>query len=51
MPALKVFLANPNVPMDSNHVERAVRLIPMGRKNYLLYWSELGVKQRGSDKI
>ena len=30
---LKVFLANPHVPIDTNHVERGLRVIPMGRKN------------------
>jgi transposase len=44
---LKVFLANPNVPVDTNHVERALRVIPMGRKNYLFCWSELGAEQLG----
>ena len=44
---LKVFLANPNVPMDTNHLERALRVIPMGRKNYLFCWSELGAEQLG----
>ena len=47
IPELKVFLANPNVPMDTNHVERALRVIPMGRKNYLFCWSELGAEQLG----
>jgi transposase len=44
---LKVFLANPEVAMDTNHVERALRIIPMGRKNYLFCWSELGAEQLG----
>ncbi len=44
---LKVFLANPNVAMDTNHLERALRVIPMGRKNYLFCWSELGAEQLG----
>jgi transposase len=44
---LKVFLANPNVPLDTNHLERALRVIPMGRKNYLFCWSEIGAKQLG----
>ena len=44
---LKVFLANPCVPMDTNHLERALRVIPMGRKNYLFCWSELGAEQLG----
>ena len=30
---LKVFLSNPDVAMDTNHLERALRVIPMGR-NY-----------------
>ena len=44
---LKVFLTNPAVSLDTNHVERALRVIPMGRKNYLFCWSELGAEQLG----
>ena len=44
---LKVFLSNPHVPIDTNHLERALRVIPMGRKNYLFCWSEMGAKQLG----
>ena len=44
---LKVFLSNPHVPMDTNHLERALRVIPMGRKNYLFCWTELGAEQLG----
>ena len=44
---MKVFLANPHVAMDTNHLERALRVIPMGRKNYLFCWSELGAEQLG----
>jgi len=44
---MKVFLANPNVAMDTNHLERALRVIPKGRKNYLFCWSELGAEQLG----
>tara|TARA_B110000240_G_C13419022_1_gene418577 strand:+ start:32 stop:811 length:780 start_codon:yes stop_codon:yes gene_type:complete len=44
---MKVFLANPDVAMDTNHIERALRVIPMGRKNYLFCWSELGAEQLG----
>jgi transposase len=44
---LKVFLGNPHVPIDTNHLERALRVIPMGRKNYLFCWSELGAEQLG----
>jgi integrase len=31
--ALQVFLTDPDVPMDTNHLERALRAIPMGRRN------------------
>jgi transposase len=44
---MKVFLSNPAVAMDTNHLERALRVIPMGRKNYLFCWSELGAEQLG----
>ena len=44
---LKVFLSNPYVPIDTNHLERALRVIPMGRKNYLFCWSELGAEHMG----
>ncbi len=44
---LKVFLSNPHVPMDTNHLERELRVIPMGRKNYLFCWTELGAEQLG----
>jgi transposase len=30
--ALEVFLADPEVPIDTNHLERALRPIPMGRR-------------------
>lgn len=32
--ALRVFLTEANVPLDTNHVERALRVVPMGR-NYV----------------
>lgn len=44
---LSVFLANPHVQIDTNHIERALRVIPMGRKNHLFCWSELGAEQLG----
>lgn len=44
---LKIFLCNPNLPLDTNHLERALRVIPMGRKNYLFCWSELGAENLG----
>jgi len=44
---LKVFLSDPEVPIDTNHLERALRPIPMGRRNWLFCWTELGAKQVG----
>lgn len=41
---LRVFLGNPEVPLDTYHVERAIRPIPMGRKNWLFCWTELGAE-------
>lgn len=45
--SLKVFLSDPQVPIDTNHLERALRPIPMGRKNWLFCWTELGAQQVG----
>jgi len=45
--SLSVFLGDPDVPMDTNHLERALRVIPMGRKNWLFCWTELGAEQVG----
>ncbi|MBS0172955.1 MAG: IS66 family transposase, partial [Nitrospira sp.] len=44
---LEVFLADPDVPVDTNHLERALRPIPMGRKNWLFSWTELGARHVG----
>lgn len=44
---LKVFLSHPAVPIDTNHLERALRVIPMGRKNFMFCWTELGAEQLG----
>ncbi len=44
---LEVFLSDPDVPMDTNHLERALRVIPMGRKNWMFCWTELGAKHVG----
>ena len=44
---LKVFLCDPEVPIDTNHLERALRAIPMGKRNWLFCWTELGAKQVG----
>ena len=33
--------------VNTNHLERALRVIPMGRKNWLFCWSEVGAKHVG----
>lgn len=45
--ALEVYLADPEVPIDTNHLERALRPIPMGRKAWLFCWTELGARHVG----
>jgi transposase len=45
--ALKVFLNDPGVQPDTNHLERVLRVIPMGRKNWLFSWTEVGAKHIG----
>ena len=45
--ALRVFLKEPDVPLDTNHLERALRAIPMGRKNWNFCWTELGAEHVG----
>lgn len=44
---LEVFLGDPEVPLDTNHLERALRPIPMGRRNWLFCWTEVGAVQVG----
>jgi transposase len=44
---LEVFLTDPEIPLDTNHLERALRPIPMGRKNWLFCWTELGAERVG----
>ena len=45
--ALKVFLEDPAVPPDTNHLERQVRPIAIGRKNWLFCWTEVGAEYAG----
>jgi len=45
--ALRVFLEDPAVPLDTNHLERALRPIPMGRKNWMFCWTEIGAEHVG----
>jgi transposase len=44
---LRVFLANPDVPLDTNHLEREIRPVALGRKNWLFCWTEVGARQVG----
>lgn len=44
---LRVFLEDPDIPLDTNHLERAIRPIPMGRKNWMFCWTELGAEHTG----
>ena len=37
----------PRRALDTNHLERALRVVPMGRKNWNLCWTKLGAKQVG----
>lgn len=39
---LQIYLNDPNVAIDTNHLERSLRCIPMGRKNWLFCWTEEG---------
>ena len=40
--SLRVFLEYPDVPLDTNHLERAIRPIALGRKNWLFCSTEVG---------
>ena len=44
---LSVYLSDPSVAIDTNHLERALRVIPMGRKNWMFCWTEVGAKHVG----
>jgi transposase len=41
---LRVFLEYPGVPIDTNHLEREIRPIAVGRKNWLFCWTEVGAE-------
>jgi transposase len=45
--ALRVFLAYPDVPIDTNHLEREIRPIAVGRKNWVFCWTEIGARYVG----
>ena len=43
-PPLRVFLDYPDVPIDTNHQEREIRPIALGRKNWMFCWTEVGAQ-------
>ena len=45
--ALSLHLHDPEVAVDTNHLERTLRPVPLGRKNWLFAWTELGARQIG----
>ena len=44
---LEVFLDDPAVAIDTNHLERALRPIPIGKRNWLFASSEVGAQRVG----
>lgn len=44
---MRVFLSDPDVSMDTNHVERNLRGIPVGRRNWMFCWTEVGAEHLG----
>ena len=44
---LREFLSDPELALDTNHLERTLRVIPMGRKSWLFCWSEVGAERVG----
>jgi hypothetical protein len=42
-----VFLAAPQVPLDTNQLEREIRAIALGRRNWLFCWTEVGAQEVG----
>lgn len=45
--AMRVFLDDPDVPLDTNHLERQIRYIAMGKNSWLFCWTEMGARQVG----
>ena len=44
-PQLELCLSDPDVPIDTNHIERAIRPVACGRRNWLFAWSEDGARR------
>jgi len=45
--SMRAFLEDPVIPLDTNHLERTIRSIAMGRRNWLFCWTELGAEYVG----
>jgi len=41
---LRAYLEHPDIPISNNHVERAIRPLKLGAKNWLFCWTEVGAK-------
>ena len=39
---LSLFIDNPQLPLDTNHIERQIRPVAVGRKNWLFCFTEVG---------
>lgn len=44
---LSVYLSDPEVAIDTNHIERTIRPIALGRRNWLFCWTEIGARYVG----
>lgn len=42
-----LWLGDEGVPMEANPLERALRPIPLGRRNWLFCWTEVGARHAG----
>lgn len=43
----RLFLSNPDIPLDTNTLERGIRPNAIGRKNWLFCWTEVGAEYVG----
>jgi hypothetical protein len=44
---LSVYLSDPEVAIDTNHLERTIRAIALGRRNWMFCWTEIGAHYVG----
>lgn len=43
--ALSVYLTDPELQIDTNHLEREIRPVTIGRKNWMFCWTEVGAER------